>query len=189
MGMDKEDLSTYSFIKNNTDIFTAAQDKYKYTINRSDKIYTILDYGKIFDDICDYIEGYIDYANSDDDKYDNKVISSTYKFYDSIFSDEKYRMDFVLYEFPDIQKEFLEGTKDLQDVLMKLEDDEADSRSMTVITNNLYNRLAKVFKDDYSIWKMLIKLPTYDPTDEDRRRYTDKHTPCIHEKKKKDDDY
>lgn len=187
--IDKEDLSTYSFIKNNANIFTSTQDKYSHVISRSDTIYTILDYAKIFEDICDYLEGYIDYAESDDDKYDSKVIISTSRFYESMFNDKRYRTDFVLYEFPDIQKDFLEGTKDLQEMLVKMAESDNELRSMIVLTNNQYNRIAKVFKDDYCIWRMLIKLPTYDPTESDRDRFNDKTTPCIHKKKKEEDDY
>ena len=180
----KEDLETYKFIKMHEDLFMDTQDKYKYSISRNTKMYTILNYKKIFEDMCEYLEGYLDYYNSDDDKYENKVISSTAKYYDSFFTDKKYRMDFVLHDIYDIKKDFLEGTKDLQEVLLKLSANEGELHSMTILTNNQYGRLSKVFNDDMQIWKMLIDTPAYHPTAEDRRKFSNPNTPCIHEKKK-----
>lgn len=183
----KEDLETYQFVKMHADLFEDIQDKYKYTIDRGTKIYTILDYKKILDDICEYLEGYMDYNDSDEDKYGNKIISSTAKFYDTMFTDKKYRCDFVLHDIDDVKKDFLEGTKKLQDILLKLSHNEGELHAMTVLTNNQYAKLSKVFKDDMKIWRMLVGVPGYTPTSEDRRRFNMKSTPCIHEKRKKDE--
>ena len=182
----REDLETYQFVKKHEDLFTKTQDKYKYSIDNDTQLYTILNYKKIFADMCEYLEGYIEYHDSDDDTYGGKVVSSTTKFYDSFFTDKKYRCDFVLHDINDVKKEFLQGTKDLQEVLMKLAAHEGELHTMTVISNNQYGRISKVFNDDMNIWKMLVGMWGYTPTAEDRRRFSNRSTPCIHEKRKDD---
>ena len=184
MIMGIQDLETYAFVKANADLFRDMQDKYKYTVTKSTKIYTILNYKRILNDMADYLEGYEDYYKSDDDKYKSKVISSTAKFYDSIFTDKKYRRDVILADIPEISEEFLEGTKELQDVMKKFTAREGEIYSMAVLTNNQYRKLSKVFKDDIAIWKMLKNYPGYTPSSDIKDKFYDRNTPCMHEKKK-----
>lgn len=179
--IEKENLETFLFVKNNREIFDDMQDKYSRTIDTRKKLYTILNYKKIFDDICEYLDGYIQYEDSDEDKYGDKVIASTVKFYDAIFRDEKYRRDMTLSDMTEITKEYLQGTKRLQDILISMNDND-EFRQMQVLTDNEYRRIAKVFRDDIAIWKWQSGFPGFIATTELRQKFRDKSTPVMHEK-------
>ena len=180
--IEKENLETFLFIKNNREIFDDMQDKYSRTIDTRKKLYTILNYKKIFDDICEYLDGYMQYEDSDEDKYGDKVIASTVKFYDAIFRDEKYRRDMTLPDMIDIAKEYLRGTKKLQDMLIKMNSDDDKFKQMQVLTDNEYRRISKVFKDDVAIWKWQSDVPGLTANTELRQKFRDKSTPVMHEK-------
>ena len=181
--MDKESLETYKFIKDNQKLFDEVQEKYGSAIDSTKDQYTILNYKKIFADICDYLEGYLNYNEKGEDKYGNKIISSTANFYDSIFTDKgKYRCIMTLSDMPDISEDYLAGTKELQDLLLKMNKYDDELKSMQILTNNEYRRISKVFSDDVNIWKWLIGYPHYTPSTELRQKFKDKSTPVMHEK-------
>jgi len=181
-----EELETQVFVKANADLFRDMQDKYRYSVDKSKTIYSILNYGKILNDMADYLEGYIDYYKSDDDQYKNKVVSSTAKYFDSVFIDKRYRREVVLSDMPEISEEFLEGTKEVQDVMKIIAAREGELHTMAILANNQYKRISKVFKDDMNIWKMLKNMPGYASASDLREKFRDKTTPCMHEKKKGD---
>ena len=180
--IEKENLETYMFVKQNREIFDDIQDKYSSVTDQRKKLYTILNYGKILDDIYEYVDGYIKYEESDDDKYGDKVIASTAKFYDAVFREQKYRTTMTLPDMPDIAKEFLRGTKKLQNILLQMNECGDDLKQMQVLTDNEYRRISKVFKDDINIWKWQSGLPGYITTTELRQKFRDKSTPVMHEK-------
>ena len=180
--MRKEDLETYQFVTNNKKLFDEIQDKYDNAIDVTHKRYTILNYRRILNDLCDYIEGYIEYKDSDSDKYGNKVLASTAKFYDSIFYDKRYRTIITLPDMPSITEDYLEGTKDLQELMLRVDSDTDELHAMILMTNNMYRKLSKVFKDDLEIWMWLAKIKNHDASSELRQKFKDKSTPVMHEK-------
>jgi len=52
-----------------------------------DVLYTAMNYEKILQEMCTFLEGYVSYREKADHSYDNKIVSSTKSFYDGMFSD------------------------------------------------------------------------------------------------------
>ena len=50
-----------------------------------DVLYSSVDYGKILQSMCQFLEGYMEQRDANDDKYDDKVITSTCNFYNAMF--------------------------------------------------------------------------------------------------------
>lgn len=182
--MRKEDMETYKFVKANRLLFDEVQKEYDRVKDApKSEIYTILNYRRIIGDLCDYLEGYLDYNENQDGKYGNTVLAKTAKFYDSMFNESKYRMKFVLPDFPDISEEYLERTKELQDIMSKIGNIDNELQAMLIMTNNQYRKIGKVFHDDMQIWMWLSGLRGHEnpPTDL-RQKFLNKTTPCIHKK-------
>lgn len=153
--------------------------------------YTILDYGKITGDMADYIEGYFKYKENGDNKYADKLMSSTHKFYDDMFTDIKYRKPFNLPDMKEINEEFLKNTKRLQALLEADYKFGSEEYSILKMTDNQYNKLMKVFKDDAKIYVWLSTRYTPLSKTLDQRilqAFENKNTPVIHKIKKGDDD-
>lgn len=179
--ISKDNLETYKFVKANTDMFDDIQEQYGKHRDPRNKQYTMLNYKRILADICDYLEGYMEYNDSKTDKYSNKVIGATAKFYDSIFREKRYRMVMVLPDFVDISEDFLEGTKELQELLLNMNKYDNELQSIQIMTNNQYRRIAKVFKDDCKLWRWQMGV-TGEPDTTLRQHFKDKSTPVMHEK-------
>jgi hypothetical protein len=183
--MKKEDLETYKFVKANKILFDDVQKESDRVSNApKSEIYTILNYRRIIGDLCDYLEGYMDYADSDNNKkYGNTILAKTAKFYDSMFYDKRYRMKFTLPDFVDVSEDYLERTKELQDLMLKIDNIDDELHAMLIMTNNQYRKLSKVFKDDIQIWMWLSGIRNHEnpPTDL-RQKFLNKSTPCIHKK-------
>lgn len=187
-------------IRDNRSLF---EDVNRHDNTRDNGEYTILDYGKIVNDMGDYLEGYFKYKESGDDKYADKLLSSTHKFYDDMFTDIKYRTPFNLNDMRDINKEFIKNTKRLQALLEtddykdeKAKDEkESDSKEIKAVlkmTDNQYNKLMKVYKDDAKIYLWLATR--YSPFRKSldpklHAAFENEKTPVIHRiKKTKDGD-
>ena len=177
----REELETWKFIKTNKELFDEIQDKYDKTVSNNDR-FIILNYKKILNDICDYLEGYLDYNKSEDDRYGNKVLASTAKFYDSIFFDKRYKMQIQLEDFPSITEDFLEGTKELQDIILKVDKYDNELHGMMIMTNNQYRKISKVFHDDMELYLWLAGFPNKIAPTDLRQKYKDKSTPVMHKK-------
>lgn len=179
--MKKEDMETYKFVKMNRTLFEDVQAKYDNPINTNQK-YTILNYRRILNDLCDYLEGYIDYCESDKRTYgNNQVLAKTAKFYDSMFRDKKYRTEITLGDFSDLCEDYLEGTKDLQNMLVSIEQKDNELHAMVIMTNNQYRKIAKVFHDDYELW-FWLRTGKREPSAKLRGDYKNKSTPVMHKK-------
>ena len=180
-------LSTRGFVEANRNLFEEVSKKYKNMKNIHNVEYTILNYEKILSEMCDFVEGYITYSTKEDKKYKDKVLSITKNFYNTMFTDPKYRKRIVLEDFVDISKSFLEGTKKLQTIMESCLESEYVSyemKSLITMTDNQYKKVSKVYKDDMNIY---LWLNSYDSkffkhciSDSTRRAFADRKTPVMH---------
>jgi hypothetical protein len=186
------ELSIKSYVASNKTLFEDVADEYMNVSHQYDTKYTILDYEKIMSDMIEYVQGYVSYYDSGSDKYEGKVIATTKSFYDSMFDNKTYRKTIVLSDFRDINKKFLEKTKELQDLLEKYSDDKTRTElcALCEMTDKQYRKLGKVYRDDMRIYLWLatsnskVFNTSLDP--ELRSHFYDKSTPVMHEKKNDD---
>ena len=183
--VDKDTLSTKLFIMGAKEDFEdVAKSIYTST---NPKKYSMLDYEGIIDKMCKYIEGYVDYKASGDNKFNGKVLSTTRTFYDNMFNDKKYRKVLKLKEIQDSHKQFLISTKKLQFLLEKYidkQDYDYELQQLITMSNNQYKKLSKVYKDDMDIyrWQATLdsKLYSYPIPAATRANFYDINTPVIH---------
>lgn len=182
------ELNMTKFTAANRRMFEDVANSYQ-NIKDSDNVqYTILNYGKILDEMCEFIEGYISYRDKGDNTYAGKVLSTTIYFYNAMFNDtDKYRRRMTLAEMKGINKEFLEQTKRLQSLLEKYSKDKSDDKELSQLlnlTNNQYAKISKVYKDDMKIYLWLTSLNSRflrKSIDVDLRiAFEDKSTPVMH---------
>lgn len=180
------ELASIDFVKSNVDLFERVQKDYQNTSELSHTQYTCLDYKKILSEMREYLQGY--YECDDKDQYKYKLIRTTKNFFDAMFTEKRYRRTFVLSEYPEINKEYLEETKKLQDLMQeKLKDESDEDHTMLQLVNNQYRKLSKVCADDMKIVLWLKSLTSISSIcfsiDSDLRlKYGDDSTPVIHKK-------
>ena len=192
-------LNTQLFVEKHRNMFEDVARQYDDVkdLNGPQK-YSILNYGKILDMICEYMTGYINYKEKGNNEYSDKVLSQTIYLYNTMFTDKKYRTKIELSQMTDINRSFLEGTKKLQTLLdeqtkllqTKEGPDAEELNKMIMLTNNQYGKLSKVYHDDMSIYLWLIAskskikfLNRYNIDSKLRVDFNDKHTPVMHKVK------
>ena len=192
-------LNTQLFVEKHRNMFEDVARQYDdvKALNGPQK-YSILNYGKILDMICEYMTGYINYKEKGNNEYSDKVLSQTIYLYNTMFTDKKYRTKIELSQMTDINRSFLEGTKKLQTLLdeqtkllqTKEGPDAEELNKMIMLTNNQYGKLSKVYHDDMSIYLWLISskskikfLNRYNIDSKLRVDFNDKHTPVMHKVK------
>ena len=178
--------SISEIIKNSKEIFEDINRTFDNHTDTAD--YTILNYNKILTDMCDYIEGYFKYKEAGEEQYADKLMSSTHKFYDEMFTNIKYRTPFRLSDMKDINEQFLVNTKKLQSLLETDAEKSAEENAILKMTDNQYRKLMKVYKDDSQIYLYLLTRnsrfsKTISP--ELYAAFENKDTPVIHRMKKK----
>lgn len=157
---------------------------------KDDVMYSSIDYGKILTEMCTFLEGYVSYRKENQSDYDGKIISSTKKFYDGMFSDmsEKspYRSQHTLADMKSMNQTFLEGSLQLKSVMDSMSEElpDLESRQLVTMTKNQYNKLAKVYRDDMSLYLWLATRnsrtnPKVAPI-ENRMAFYDVKTPVMH---------
>ena len=159
---------------------------------KDDVMYSSLDYGKILNEMNTFLEGYVSYRNGDDQtsKYDGKVIPITKKYYDGMFSDmsEKspYRVQHTLEDMKNVNQTFLEGSLALKNTMESINENLSDieSQQLVAMTRNQYNKLARVYRDDMSLYLWLATRnsktnPKIAPI-ENRMAFYDTKTPVMH---------
>lgn len=177
--------SIAELIKSNKSVFEDINNAFDTHTDNAD--YTILDYNKILTDMCDYINGYFKYKENGEEQYADKLMSSTHHFYDEMFTNIKYRTPFRLTDMKDINEKFLVNTKKLQALLDTDVEKSTEENSMLKMTDNQYNKLMKVYRDDSQIYLHLLgrntrftkPLPTHLYA-----AFNDYSTPVIHRIKK-----
>ena len=187
MSLSVKELETRKCTEANKNLF---EDVAKGYVNAKDVYrvqYTILNYEKIIDQMIEYLDGYVRYSESDDKKYNGKVLAVTRSFFDKMFTEKEYRMKINLEQFKDINKTYLKKTKELQTVIESYLNDKeisAEMESLIRMTNNQYKKLAKVCRDDMKIWLWLTtsnsKRFAYHLDDTTRSAYNDKRSPVMH---------
>lgn len=156
--------------------------------------YTILNYKKMLDELCEFIEGYVSYKDKDGETYKGKVLSTTVHFYEKMFQNggKEYRVDFDLTQMQDISKNYLKGSQRLQKLIdeykQKNYQDNRELKSLIGLTENQYIKIMKVHKDDMKIylWLLYKDAPHFRKSISSSllAAYKNKSTPVIHEKEK-----
>ena len=187
MSLSVKELETRKCTEANKNLFEDVANGY---VNAKDiyKVqYTILDYEKIIDQMIEYLDGYVRYSKSDNDKYNGKVLTVTRSFFDKMFTEKEYRMKINLEQFQDVNKTYLKKTKELQSVIETYLSDKsisAEMESLIRLTNNQYRKLAKVCRDDMKIWLWLTtsnsKHFKYHLDNTTQSAYADKKSPVMH---------
>lgn len=181
-----EDIATKSFVASAKDLF----EQTAKTVVRTKvvKKYTMLNYEDILDKMCEYIESYNEYKRDGDDKYRGKVLNITKTYYDSIFTDDKYRKKLTLKDMSNVPGVFLKKTKALQTLLEKYcdkQDQDHELQQILIMTNNQYKKLSKVYKDDMEIFMWLATKDSHIVNEHTipaqmRLNFYDPSTPVIH---------
>lgn len=175
-------------ISDNKSLFEDVNNAFDTNTDKAD--YTILNYNKILSDMCDYLEGYFKYKENGEEQYADKLLSSTHRFYDDMFTKVEYRMPFHLNDMKGINEEFLVNTKKLQSLLESDDDEKSiEENSMIKMTDNQFRKLMKVYKDDAQIYLYLATRNGRFSKPINAQLYSafeDESTPVIHKMKKKD---
>ena len=195
MMLSISELSTRKCVEDNRNLF---EDVAKGFVDAKDLYkteYSMLNYEMILDQMIQFIDGYLEYANDDKKQYEGKVLTVTRNFYNSMFTDKKkYRKKIELSDIKDINKKYLEKTKQLQDILERyLKNDKGIScelDSLLRMTDNQYKKIAKVFKDDMKIYLWLStsnsKYFAYHIDESTRSQFANKNSPVMHKVDKND---
>ena len=193
MAIGLDELETRKCVENNRNLFEDVAKGYMDAKDVYNVQYTILNYGKILDDMIDFIDGYDEYSKGDNKKFDGKVLTVSKNFYDKMFTDKSYRQKINLPEFREINKEYLVKTKKLQGIIESYLEDKnisSEMNSLLNLTNNQYKKLAKVCRDDMKIWLWLTtsnsKRFAYHIDDATRAQFTNKNAPVMHKYIKSD---
>lgn len=179
--------SISELIKNSKSLFEDINNAFDTSLDKAD--YTILNYEKIVNDMCDYLEGYFRYKEAGEEQYADKLMSSTHKFYDEMFVNIKYRMPFKLTDMKEINEKFLVATKKLQSILDTDTEKSTEENSIMKMSDNQFNKLMKVYRDDAQIYLYLItRNGRYSKplSAELYSAFENRETPVIHRITKKD---
>lgn len=190
--MLKRLTSIKSFVTSKLNLFekVASTESHKISVNTQQ--YIMLNYKKIFKTIIEYVEGYQDIYDNEPDKaklYGDKVIGTTKKYFDSMFTDESFKVSLDLRKVQSVFTDFLEGSKLLQNKLDMLSrpdiiNGNRQLEQILIICDNQYKKISKVCKDDMNIYLYLMTKDTDCPTAnismELLKTHKDSSTPVIH---------
>lgn len=153
-------------------------------------LYTAMNYEKILQEMCTFLEGYVSYLDDGKSDYDGKVITSTKKFYDSMFSDlsEKspYRKQITLEDMKHINESFIEGTQKLKLVMESMIEKHPgiETEQLVTMSKNQYGKLAKVYHDDMQLYMWLAtknsRVNSKSAPVKNRVDFWDLKTPVMH---------
>ena len=150
-----KELSTRKCVESNKSLFEDVANGFVDAKDMFQVKYEMLNYPLILDEMIQFVDGYVEYAKDNNKRYEGKVLTISRNFYDSMFRDKKkYRKKIDLSEFKDINRQYLEKTKQLQTVIEKYINDNKDGKisnelnSLIILTNNQYKKIAKVHKSD-----------------------------------------
>ena len=181
------ELETRKCVANNKNLFEDVSKSYVNAKEIYRTQYNVLNYDMILDQMIEFIDGYKQYAESGKNDYDGKVLKISQKFYDKMFTDKKYRKVIDLNQYQDMNKSYLEKTKQLQSIIesyLKDKSISAEMDSLIRLTNNQYKKLAKVCRDDMKIYLWLTtsgsKFFAYHLDEPTRSAYANKKAPVMH---------
>lgn len=179
-------------ISSNKNLFEQIASQRSVSTGKRYQKYTILNYKKMLDEMCEFIDGYVSYKGKDGETYKGKVLSTTVHFYEQMFTDHKeYRIDFDLTQMSTITEDFLKGSKRLQQLVDEYSKDEYKSdkelKSLLALTENQFMKVNKVHSDDMKIYLYLTtrdsRIGKYKPSSSVISAFKNQSTPVIHEKK------
>lgn len=186
------------FISDNSKLFEDAAEENKRNTTKNypkDMIFTRLNYSKILNELCDYVSSYKKYKDEGSERYKGRVLDTTLQHYKKYTVDKvTYRENFVLTEFYQKNIEFLQLTKQLKELLEENADtDSEEFKQVLLLTENEYNRIASIYRDDTSLWLWLIRhdnsFVRNKPDCPKRlvKDFNDGNKPCMHRKKYKNE--
>ena len=170
-------------IADNRNLFEKIAEKQANAVSTNKRFikYTILNYKKMLDEMCEFIDGYVSYKGNDGETYKGKVLSTTVHFYEQFLD---------LTQMQTISKDYLEGSKRLQKLIDQYSaqdyKDDKELKSLIALTEKQYLKIMKVHKDDMQIYLWLTSKDckhgrtTLSPTV--MSAYKNEKTPVIHEK-------
>ena len=187
MAINVDQLSMVTTVKNNENLFEKVAKDYSKAKDVFRVQYSILNYDKIIDELISYLDGYKKYADSDNKKYDGKVLSISRVFFDKMFTDKAYRHKINLSEFRELNFNYLKRTKELKGVIestIKEAEASAELNSLVRMIDNQFKKLAKVNKDDMKIYLWIVnkdsKIFAYNLDAATRKAFSDKNSPVMH---------
>lgn len=156
--------------------------------------YIILDYNKIIDSICDYLDEYMQYAKEGSDKFKNRVLPSTRNFYERMFTEKEYKKVINIEDFKNDNYNFLVKSKALKDRLVSIINGgnkcTGEMNSIVRMTDNQYKKVMKVYHDDMKIYLWIVSSNSthfkYNLDDRVKNAFMNKRTPVMHKYKKSD---
>lgn len=190
MLLTKDNLATKMYVMNMANKFEDVADS-RERQKMDPRVFTVLNYEKIVDEMVQYVQGYVDYKKKGTDKYKGQVAGNTIQFYNRMFTDTKtYRRKMYLVDFRDICTGFLQKTKELQKLMEEYVDEsnvDPEMKTLLELTDNQYKKLSKVNKDDIEIYFWLLYNKTfknhdhkYDLSPSLKNAYETESTPVIH---------
>ena len=154
-----------------------------------DVMYSSMDYAKCLTEMCSFLEGYIEYREKGETKYDSSLLQTTKNFYDGMFADTSdkspYRHQTTLVDMKHVNESFLEGTQKLIAVMESVTEQFPDHETQQLVTmsKNQYQKLARVYKDDASLYMWLTTKNSVNPKvtpAQNRAYFYDPKTPVMH---------
>lgn len=181
------ELAVQDYVLKNRDLFEDVQNSKAKASTSSARSgpgeHSILNYTKILEEMVKFLKGFHDYKQSGDKKYTNKVLQSTYSFYNNMFKDPKYRKKISLSEFPQMNYKFIEKSKELNTIIRSMKKSvDNEVLNLAKVTENQYKKLAKVNHDDMKLYLWLTSNLTISA--ELRSYYGDHSTPVMHKVRK-----
>lgn len=193
--INANELSMKKFVSSSGNIFEDVANSHENAKDIFKTEYSILNYGEILDKMVEFVDGYCNYAKGPEkNKFDGKVTNISKAFYDKMFTDKKkYRTTINLKDFKKISVTFLQKTKKLQTVMGNCikENTTAEANAFIRLTNNQYDRLARVFREDMQIYLWLSstnsKAFAHKIDNTTREKFNSKNTPNMHVYRKGDE--
>lgn len=169
------------YILKQKDLFTDVQKTKTDGLASSSRIgkHSVLNYPKLVEDMIKYLAGFKDYKMKSEKSFKHKVLSSTYSFYNDMFTLDKYRKTISLSEFSELNYKFIEKTKELQSVLSDLSKSvDNEVRNIVEVSEKQYKKIGKVNRDDMLTYMWLVgNVPI---SQQLKAYYNDPQTPVMH---------
>ena len=192
--MNPNNLEMQRSVDANRNLFEQVNKAYIDAKNIFRVQYIILDYNKIVDSICSYVDDYMQYALKGDNKFKDRVLPTTRNLYERMFIDKEYKKVINIEEFKDDNYNFLVKSKALKDRLVDIMSGgnkvTGEMNSIIRLTDNQYKKLMKVYHDDMKIYLWIVSSNSthfkFNLDDKVKNAFMNKRTPVMHKYKKSD---
>ena len=191
--MNPNNLEMQRSVDANRNLFEQVNKSYINAKNIFRTQYIILDYNKIIDSICSYLDDYMSYALEGSNKFKDRVLPTTRNLYEKMFVEKEYKKIINIEEFKDDNYNFLVKSKALKDRLMRIMNEEkvtGEMNSIIRMSDNQYKKLMKVYHDDMKIYLWIVSSNSthfkYNLDDKVKNAFMNKRSPVMHKYKKSD---